>query len=156
MKHLINITIDDGKIHAFVNMGEDPLQTEPDALHLKEQLSRLDLFVCLDIFMTQSTVEADVILSATSWGEHEGVYENIWGRSIEGGNLENPANEPPEDIYEWTLSAEYVPRVPRTVREPPGKEPPGLTKNTKNTIDTKNFYARAEQEALRGADRRVR
>ena len=38
---------------------------------------------------------------------YEKIYsidENIWGRSIEGGNLEDPANEPPEDIYEWTKS----------------------------------------------------
>lgn len=66
--------IDAGEIHAFVNMGEDPLQTEPDVIHLKQQLHKLDLFVCLDIFMTQTTAECDVILPATSWGEHEGVF----------------------------------------------------------------------------------
>ena len=32
------------------------------------------------------------------------IDENIWGRSIEGDVLEDPANEPPEDIYEWTSS----------------------------------------------------
>lgn len=66
--------IDDGKIHAFYNMGEDPLQTEPDTLHLAEQLGNLDLFICQDIFMTQSAAVADVVLPATSWGEHEGVF----------------------------------------------------------------------------------
>jgi argininosuccinate synthase len=30
------------------------------------------------------------------------IDENLWGRSIEGGILEDPAVEPPEDIYEWT------------------------------------------------------
>lgn len=34
------------------------------------------------------------------------IDENIWGRSIEGDILENPENEPPEDIYAWTASAE--------------------------------------------------
>lgn len=66
--------IDEGKVHAFYNFGEDPLQTEPDAKHLEEQFSKLDLFVCQDIFMTQSCEKADVILPATSWGEHEGVF----------------------------------------------------------------------------------
>jgi formate dehydrogenase major subunit len=66
--------IDDGKLHAFVNMGEDPLQTEPDTDHLTEQLAKLDIFICLDIFMTQSCAVADVVLPATSWGEHEGVF----------------------------------------------------------------------------------
>ncbi|WP_144904695.1 argininosuccinate synthase [Halobellus captivus] len=27
---------------------------------------------------------------------------NLWSRSIEGGNLEDPGYVPPEDIYEWT------------------------------------------------------
>ncbi len=66
--------IDEGKVHAFYNFGEDPLQTEPDAQHLEEQFSKLDLFVCQDIFMTQSCEKADVILPATSWGEHEGTF----------------------------------------------------------------------------------
>ena len=32
------------------------------------------------------------------------IDENLWGRAIEGDVLEDPANEPPEDIYEWTKS----------------------------------------------------
>ena len=32
------------------------------------------------------------------------VDSNIWSRSIEGGEMENPANEPPEEIFEWTAS----------------------------------------------------
>jgi len=27
---------------------------------------------------------------------------NLWSRSVEGGNLEDPGYEPPEDIYDWT------------------------------------------------------
>ncbi|MGM0604135.1 MAG: argininosuccinate synthase [Halobacteriota archaeon] len=40
-------------------------------------------------------------------GGNEGVWSidtNIWSRSIEGGNLENPAYVPPEEIYEWTTA----------------------------------------------------
>jgi argininosuccinate synthase len=34
------------------------------------------------------------------------VDENLWGRSIEGGDLEDPNFPPPEEIFEWTkLSA---------------------------------------------------
>jgi formate dehydrogenase major subunit len=66
--------IDEGKIHAFYNFGEDPLQTEPDARHLEKQLRSLDIFICQDIFMTQSAAVADVVLPATSWGEHEGTF----------------------------------------------------------------------------------
>lgn len=30
------------------------------------------------------------------------IDENLWSRSIEGGRLEDPSFEPPEEIYEWT------------------------------------------------------
>lgn len=51
-----------------------PVQTEPDSAGMRKTLSELDLFICQDIFMTQTTMLADVILPATSWGEHEGVF----------------------------------------------------------------------------------
>lgn len=66
--------IEEGKIRAFYNFGEDPVQTEPDVPHLTKMLEKLDLFVCQDIFMTQTAAMADVVLPATSWGEHEGVF----------------------------------------------------------------------------------
>ena len=64
----------EGKVKAYYIMGEDPLQTEPDAQVYKERLKELDIFIVQDIFMTQTAAEADVFLPATSWGEHEGVF----------------------------------------------------------------------------------
>jgi argininosuccinate synthase len=37
------------------------------------------------------------------------VDENLWGRSIEGGKLEDPNFTPPEEIFQWTKSAESTP-----------------------------------------------
>ncbi|MFP4175441.1 MAG: argininosuccinate synthase, partial [Halobacteriales archaeon] len=37
------------------------------------------------------------------------IDSNIWSRSIEGGEMENPANEPPEEIFEWTASPDDAP-----------------------------------------------
>jgi len=34
------------------------------------------------------------------------IDQNLWGRSIECGHLENPEQEPLEEIYEWTVSPE--------------------------------------------------
>lgn len=34
------------------------------------------------------------------------IDENLWSRSIEGGRLEDPIFEPPEEIYSWTKSPE--------------------------------------------------
>lgn len=43
------------------------------------------------------------------------IDENIWGRSIEGGDLEDPGNEPPEGIYELTQSPSEAPKEARTL-----------------------------------------
>jgi len=41
--------------------------------------------------------------------------ENLWGRSIEAGVLEDPWQSPPEDIYAWTKSVADAPDTPRDV-----------------------------------------
>jgi argininosuccinate synthase len=38
--------------------------------------------------------------------------ENLWGRSIECGVLEDPWVEPPEDVYTWTKNAKEAPDDP--------------------------------------------
>jgi argininosuccinate synthase len=40
------------------------------------------------------------------------IDENLWGRSIECGILEDPWIEPPEDAFVWTRSADKTPDVP--------------------------------------------
>jgi len=40
------------------------------------------------------------------------VDQNLWGRSVECGILEHPEEEPPEEVYEWTLPPEKAPDRP--------------------------------------------
>jgi argininosuccinate synthase len=41
------------------------------------------------------------------------IDENLWGRSIEGGRLEEPDFAPPEEIFQWTASLATAPPEPR-------------------------------------------
>ena len=43
------------------------------------------------------------------------VDQNLWGRSIECGILEDPSAEPPDEVYEWTQSPEQAPNEPTYV-----------------------------------------
>jgi argininosuccinate synthase len=43
------------------------------------------------------------------------IDQNLWGRSIECGVLENPSTEPPVNVYEWTSSPEGAPETPEYV-----------------------------------------
>lgn len=64
----------EGKVKAYYIMGEDPLQTEADLSLVRQGFEALEFVVVQDIFMTKTAEQADVILPATSWGEHGGVF----------------------------------------------------------------------------------
>ena len=42
--------------------------------------------------------------------------ENLWGRSIEAGPLEDPMHQPSEDVYKWTSSPEKAPEKAEVIK----------------------------------------
>jgi formate dehydrogenase major subunit len=62
------------QIHAYYIFGEDPAQSDPDLAEVREALDKCDFVVMQDIFMNKTGRHADVILPATGWCEHDGVY----------------------------------------------------------------------------------
>ncbi len=44
------------------------------------------------------------------------VDENIWSRSIEGSELEEPSYIPPEEIYQWTVSVAKAPETAELIK----------------------------------------
>jgi argininosuccinate synthase len=93
--------------------------------------------VRFDLSTTGLAPELRVIAPAREWGmtrEEEIVYahdhgvpvdatkaspysvdENLWGRSVECGILEDPSVEPPEEVYGWTTSPSEAPDQPEYV-----------------------------------------
>ena len=53
----------------------------------------------------------DIPVPVTSASPYS-IDENLWGRSIECGILEDPWVEPPEDAFKWTSSPENTPNEP--------------------------------------------
>ncbi|MEM3905238.1 MAG: argininosuccinate synthase, partial [Sulfolobales archaeon] len=43
------------------------------------------------------------------------VDDNLWGRSIECGVLDDPMVEPPEEVFRWTTSPEKAPNEPEYI-----------------------------------------
>ncbi|MGA9840387.1 MAG: argininosuccinate synthase [Thermoplasmata archaeon] len=93
--------------------------------------------VRFDLSTTALDPQLEVIAPAREWGmtrEEEVAYaqdrgipveatrrspystdENLWGRSVECGILEDPAVEPPEEVYGWTASPSAGPDAPEYV-----------------------------------------
>ncbi len=43
------------------------------------------------------------------------IDENLWGRSIECGVLEDPWTEPPSEVYKWTVDVDKAPDTPEYI-----------------------------------------
>ncbi len=66
----------EGKLKALWVMGEDMMQTDPNSCEVQQSLSRLDLLVVQELFMTETTAMADVVLPASSHFEKSGTFTN--------------------------------------------------------------------------------
>ncbi|HJW28251.1 MAG TPA: molybdopterin-dependent oxidoreductase, partial [Saprospiraceae bacterium] len=65
-----------GKLKAIWIMGEDNVQTDPNTTHVVKALSNLDLLVVQEIFMTETSKMAHVVLPASSFLEKSGTFTN--------------------------------------------------------------------------------
>ena len=64
----------EGRIGCLYVVGENPLLSEPDIIHAKEALSKLETLVVQDIFLTETAGLADVVLPAASFAEKSGTF----------------------------------------------------------------------------------
>jgi formate dehydrogenase alpha subunit len=65
-----------GGVRSLYIMGENPMMSEPNLNHTRQQMEALEFLVAQDLFITESGAFADVFLPATSWAEKEGTFTN--------------------------------------------------------------------------------
>jgi predicted molibdopterin-dependent oxidoreductase YjgC len=65
-----------GHVKALYIMGENPVVTEANTSFVEEAMSRLELLVVQDLFLTETAQMADVVLPAASFAEKEGTFTN--------------------------------------------------------------------------------
>jgi formate dehydrogenase alpha subunit len=66
----------DGTIKAMWIVGENPFLSDPDASHVEEALRALDLLIVQEIFPTDTSGLAHVVLPAATFAEKEGTFTN--------------------------------------------------------------------------------
>ena len=70
------VPADRGALRALWVQGEDLAQSEPHQRQVVRALRRLDLLVVQDLFLTETTELAHVVLPAAGWLEQEGTFTN--------------------------------------------------------------------------------
>lgn len=65
-----------GKVRALVILGENPVMTEPDVNHTRECLKACEFIVLQEIFPSETSHYADVLLPGVTFAEKEGTFTN--------------------------------------------------------------------------------
>ncbi|WP_277552957.1 formate dehydrogenase subunit alpha [Halobaculum limi] len=89
-----------GNVEGLYVMGENPALSEPDISHAEEALEALEFLVVQDIFETETTAYADVVLPAATFSEKEGTFTNTERRVQLVGKATDPPGEARQD---WTI-----------------------------------------------------
>ena len=97
-----------GQIRALFILGENPAMTEPDCNDARLCLNNAEFVVLEEIFPSETSVYADVLLPGAAFAEKDGTYTNTERRV----QLVRKAIEPPgEARADWEILAELGRRL---------------------------------------------
>ena len=98
----------DQKIKGLYVQGENPAMSDPDQIHTRKALAKLEHLVVQDIFMTETAWNADIILPASAHAEKTGTYTNT-NRQVQLGRA---AVNPPNNVrQDWWIIKEIANRM---------------------------------------------
>jgi formate dehydrogenase major subunit/formate dehydrogenase alpha subunit len=66
----------EGKIKSLYILGEDPVMSDPDTKHIRHCLESLDFLLLQEIFPSETSVYADVLLPGVTFAEKTGTFTN--------------------------------------------------------------------------------
>ena len=98
----------DGKIKALYILGEDPVMSEPDSNHARHCLEQLDFMILQEIFPSETSKYADILLPGVSFAEKSGTFTNTERRF----QLIRQALTPPgEARQDWQITSDIARRI---------------------------------------------
>jgi formate dehydrogenase alpha subunit len=98
----------EGKTHALYILGEDPVMSDPDSSHIRECLEKVDFLVLQEIFPSETSHYADVLLPGVSFAEKTGTFTNTERRVQMVHKAIEPLGEARPD---WQIIAKLARRI---------------------------------------------
>jgi formate dehydrogenase major subunit len=98
----------EGSLKAFYIFGENLVNTEPDIRHVEHCLESAEFLVCQDIFPTETTRFAHVVLPSAAWSEDDGTFTNSERRVSRVRKVSEP---PGEARPNWWIFREIAKRM---------------------------------------------
>jgi formate dehydrogenase alpha subunit len=101
-------SIPEGKIQALYILGEDPVMSDPDSKHIRHCLEECNFIVLQEIFPSETSVFADVLLPGVTFAEKTGTFTNTERRVQMVRKAIEPLGEARPD---WWITAELAKRT---------------------------------------------
>jgi predicted molibdopterin-dependent oxidoreductase YjgC len=95
----------EGRIHALVLLGADPVADFPDRDLARRALTSVGSLIAVDTFVTESSRHASVVLAAAAYGEKGGTTTNLEGRVT---RLAQKVVSPGAARADWMIAAELA------------------------------------------------
>ena len=97
-----------GEIRGLVSICFNPLVSLPDATFTQEALERLDFFVAIDFFLSETARHADLVLPGSLHEEDEGTVTSTEGRVI---RIRKAVDPPGEARADWRIICDLALRL---------------------------------------------
>jgi argininosuccinate synthase len=120
-KRLVAVARDVGAdtiVHGCTGKGNDQVRFEVGVAALAPDLQCLAPVRTWELKSREAEIawaQAHHVPVAATRKSPYSIDENLWGVSIEAGQLEDPWAEPPPDCWQWTVSPEHAPAKPEHV-----------------------------------------
>jgi len=98
----------EGEVKSLFIIGENPMVSDPDLNHARKALANLDFLVVQDIFNTETTAMADVVLPAVCFAEKDGTFSNTERRVQRVRKAVEPPGEAKQD---WEIICEIAKKM---------------------------------------------
>jgi assimilatory nitrate reductase catalytic subunit len=100
--------IHEGKIKGLLSICFNPAVSLPDGNYVREALEKLEFYVNIDFFLSETARYADVVLAGSLMEEDEGTTTNVEGRVIHHRKAVTPPGDARED---WKIICDIATRL---------------------------------------------
>lgn len=97
-----------GQIRALFILGEDPVMSDPNTGHIRHCLEQCEFLVLEEIFPSETSAYADILLPGVSFAEKSGTFTNTERRIQMCRKAIEPLGEARPD---WQITAEIARRI---------------------------------------------
>jgi formate dehydrogenase alpha subunit len=122
----------EGKIRALYVLGEDPVMSDPDTKHIRHCLKAIDFLILQEIFPSETSVYADVLLPGVTFAEKTGTFTST-ERRVQMVHQAIPTLGDARN--DWWITAEIAKRILNGTPNRIQTEAPYSSWNYRNTSD---------------------